>query len=104
MTAKKRKLRFPSIAAVAAELVHVKTYLDHEVTDIDVRLQVYPDGQWKVRSGDSSFDQDHRGYWGAGCVMRSTNCRDEARRLIGEAAEHYAQCDSPAVETSESVW
>src|SRR5690606_813072 len=34
----------------------------------DVRLQVYEDGDWAIRFGDSSYDQDHRGFWGASIV------------------------------------
>ena len=86
------KLKMPSIKDVSASLRRVKAYLDSEVTDIDVRLQVYDDGDWAVRSGDSSYDLDHRGFWGASSLDRGTNCRELARELIDEAANHAAEC------------
>jgi hypothetical protein len=34
----------------------------------DVRLQIRESGSWHVHYGDSSYDQDHSGVWGAGSV------------------------------------
>jgi hypothetical protein len=54
------KVKFPSIRAVAQALRNVSAFVD---TECDVRLQVWDDSQWKLRYGDSSYDQDHRGFW-----------------------------------------
>ena len=87
-------MRFPSIAAVAARLRDISMNVEGEC---DVRLQVYPDGEWAVRWGDSQYDQDHRGYWGASSVpgvVRGTvkrfNSRDVARDLIDQAKDARA--------------
>lgn len=93
-------MKFPSIAAVASELRHVKTYChceepvqgDDDSGWADVRLQVMESG-WSVHSGDSSYDQDHRGYWGTSSLDRRSNCRDVARDLIEEAKNHYAETE-----------
>ena len=84
-------VRFPSIQAVARELRELNANVEGEC---DVRLQVYENGQWCIRSGLSDYDQDHRGYWGASCIpgvvagkiqlFRST---DVARELISQAKD-----------------
>lgn len=91
------KVKFPSIKAVAAELVEINANVEGEC---DVRLQVYEDGAWWVRSGDSSYDQDATGYWGASCVpgcrlsngkARRFNSVNIAKDLLDQAKEHAAQ-------------
>jgi len=104
-------MRFPSIKAAAQQLRNVNRTVEVEATDrvaddegCDVRLQVYEDGSWAVRFGDSQYDQDHRGFWGAAGVPG--NCRrfcseDVARDLIEQAKEQYrfSKIDGdPAVE------
>ncbi len=71
-------------------LKHVSSYLDDEITSIDVRLQVYPDGQWAVHSGSSDYDQDHRGYWGASSIDAETNIPLLALELLDQAEEDFA--------------
>jgi hypothetical protein len=89
-------MRFPKIAEVAAELraINAEWLEDDDVEEgIDVRLQVWKDGSWSVHFGDSSYDQDHRGYWGASSVPgngRRFNSTDTARGLIDEAKDDYA--------------
>lgn len=58
----------------------------------DVRLQLH-DGSWELHTGDSSYDQDHRGYWGASSISRGATrreCMDTARSLINEALDDQA--------------
>lgn len=95
-------MRFPSIAAVARELraVNAETYdtagVAEDEQSIDVRLQVYPDGTWAIRWGDSSYDLDHRGYWGASSVPgngRRFRSEEVARDLIEQARDHHAQSE-----------
>lgn len=57
---------------------------------VDIRLQVYEDGQWAIRSGLSDFDQDHRGAWGSssvGCRISMEDAKELAKDLIEQAAE-----------------
>jgi hypothetical protein len=82
-------LHFPSIKAVAAELRAAKGYLDADCPETEVRLQVCELG-WDLHTGDPSFDQDHGGYWGAGVLTRSSNCRALAAELIEEARTDFA--------------
>lgn len=54
----------------------------------DARLQVHA-GSWLLRTGDSSFDQDHRGSWGCssipwGCTWKEA--REIARELLNDCA------------------
>ena len=88
-------MRFPSILAVAQELRMINANVEGEC---DVRLQVYEDGAWWIRYGDSSYDQDHRGYWGASCIpgCGGKNCRprrfrsrDVARDLIDQVKDSW---------------
>lgn len=94
-------MRFPSIAVVAHVLrgidtTHPETWsLPEDERWIDVRLQVLENGTWAIHTGNSSYDQDHRGYWGASCLpMHGTgrfNARDVAKDLIEQARDMRAQ-------------
>lgn len=67
----------------------------------DIRLQVlagpdFPNPRWRVWEGDSQFDTDHRGYWGASFVPLGVSRKDSmtiARELIGEAQESEAMSE-----------
>ena len=67
--------------------------LGGEFPSCDVRLQVYAGGGgWDLHSGDSSYDQDHRGYWGSSSVTgHRFNSTDTARDLIEQCKEMHAQ-------------
>lgn len=57
---------------------------------IDIRLQVMDDHQWYFRSGDSSYDTDHRGAWGSSSVGKCVSMKkamEIAKDLIEQAAE-----------------
>ena len=92
-------MRFPSIRAVAAALRLANATIDPaprvstgDPESVDVRLQVYPDGDWAIRVGSADYDTDHRGYWGASSLDgRRFNSRDVARDLINQARDDYAQ-------------
>ncbi len=88
---------YPTIRNLARELSGHKPYIEDsfresedDVPGIDVRLQVRGGG-WCLHTGDSSYDQDHRGCWGVGYLTRRTNCRELARELIDEARDMAAQ-------------
>lgn len=60
----------------------------------DVRLQVYPDGEWALRTGLSDYDQDHHGYWGSASVARNSTqaqCKAIAQDLIDQAMNAAAE-------------
>jgi len=87
-------MAFPTIPEVAAELRRINSSVETEDDEgVDVRLQVHPDGGWNVHWGDSSYDQDHRGYWGSSSVPgdnRRFSSKDVARDLIDQAKEQKA--------------
>lgn len=100
---------YPSIADLA-ELVYqygrdLAQYDPADITEYgcdepsgDCRLQVQSDG-WSFHTGDSQYDQDHRGYWGASSVSPKCTRKEArviARDLIEQAKDHAAECgDDP---------
>jgi hypothetical protein len=93
-------MNFPTIEEVTQELWARKRWLrENSIVETDVRLQVYPDGQWAIRTGSSDFDQDHRGYWGAGCL----NAEDPATLVHIEAKDLIEQVKDQAAENGEEV-
>jgi hypothetical protein len=98
-------IEWPTVEEIAADLRAAQEEIpaggwvelgeddDEDNHSTDVRLQVYPDGQWALRTGDSSYDHDHRGYWGAGWLTHDTDCDALAADLLAEAQDHHAQCE-----------
>ncbi len=93
-------LPFPTLLeltkAVRAYAQELATYNPQDLDDDegnpsgDIRLQVSDDG-WAVHTGDSSYDQDHRGFWGASSVEpNQSDCRSIARDLLEQAKDDYA--------------
>lgn len=82
---------FPPIRDVACDLRDAKRMIG-KGEEMEVRLQVLPDGSWTVLTGDPSYDLDHRGYWGCGYLTKQTNCLDLARELVWQAKDHASQC------------
>lgn len=92
--------KFPSIHDLALALRDLNDNVEGEC---DVRLQVYPEGGWRLRYGDASYDQDHSGYWGASSIpgykasqgysnrFTQEKSKSIARDLIEQAKEHAAQ-------------
>jgi hypothetical protein len=91
---KKKTVKMPPIAEVAKFLTAIKKQLKSwGLKETDVRLQVWPDGQWNLHSGDAQYDQDHRGYWGASGVSTSDSADDlrrAAKDLIEQARDDVA--------------
>jgi hypothetical protein len=83
---------FPTIKDLASHLAHIKRayFPSNDWEEMDVRLQVRGDG-WQVNTGDSQYDQDHRGFWGAGTMDKRTNCHRLAKDLIDQAREGQQQ-------------
>ena len=66
---------------------------DGEPACMDVRLQVYPDGDAFLRTGDPQYDYDHRGYWGSSCVARDDDwgaLLSIAEDMIDQARDMHA--------------
>jgi len=80
------------IAHIVSVLMDIQDMLDEEIEETDVRLRWF-DGGWNVYHGDSSYDQDHRGFWGASSVRYDDSYEDLeslARELIDQVVEHAA--------------
>ncbi len=61
---------------------------------VDIRFQLYENGSWAIRTGDSSYDQDHLGFWGFSSMVEQDD--EQAlimltRDLVDQALEHAAQ-------------
>jgi hypothetical protein len=76
-------------------------FADEEITSVDIRLQLI-DGSYNVLFGDSSFDDDHRGYWGYGTVVFRDKDGTEyddidenelAREIVNEAIDNLLEHD-----------
>ena len=91
---KKKSVKMPPIAEVTKFLTAIKKQLKSwGIKETDGRLQVWPDGGWNLHSGDSQYDQDHRGYWGSSGVSTSDSAdhlRRVAKDLIDQAREDAA--------------
>lgn len=88
---------FPSIADVRKTLTALWKSLQNSpnfwMSDgvLEVRLQVLPSGYWQIHTGDPSYDQDHRGYWGASYLTyERQNLTDLVKDLLDQAAEQHA--------------
>ena len=89
-------MKFPTIKEIAHELRLINANVECDDDGCDVRLQVYEDGKWWVRYGDSSGDLDHTGYWGSGSVpgvvhgkVMEFDSRAVAKDLINDVREAY---------------
>lgn len=95
-------IELPTVDEVASYLLAIWDQVESE--DVDVRLQVV-DGTWYLHSGDASYDQDHRGFWGAGSLPgkaersaltprdRATMARMWASDLVDEVREEVATAE-----------
>jgi len=66
---------------------------DPDATDVRLQVRTWRGNDWAVRTGDSSYDQDHRGFWGAGRIAPydTDHCIGEtANDLVEQALEHAA--------------
>ena len=86
-------------ADVLVTLESVYAELDFENMDIhhgedqaylDVRLRVH-DGSFGILTGDSSYDQDHRGFWGSSSLAVDSDLEDVADDLVEQALDDQAQ-------------
>lgn len=89
-----RSYKMPSKKEVQVALSAIKRDVRPDEEGLEVRLQVYENGDWAVRWGDSSYDQDHRGAWGCGILSSKSNCRTLAADLLDDCEEHASQLQS----------
>lgn len=91
-------MTFPSVKEVVAELRPIKLEANRlrkeageegcpEDFYIEVRLQVWENGDWNVHSGDPSCDDDHTGFWGMDSVGPDSDLREIARGMIEEVKD-----------------
>ncbi len=62
---------------------------------VECRLQVH-NGNWQLHTGDSSYDQDHRGAWGCGSIpwgCTRKESREIARELLNDCDDSAAQME-----------
>lgn len=91
-------MRFPSIKAVRKELVRANKTDAYKTpgeddSDVEVRLQIYGNGEWAVRVGDPQYDLDGRGCWGCGYVRgngRRCNLTELAKDLLDQCETERA--------------
>ena len=97
---------FPSVEDIYLAIKHLPSQVEPEFREsdddepaIEVRLQVWPDGQWTYHTGSADYDQDHRGYWGSGSVtadMDERALRALAEDLREQSIEQCAESDELA--------
>ena len=82
------------LLVISSEVEPGMTGPDREEPCIDVRLRYFA-GTCGVYSGDSQYDTDHRGHWGASSVPAGLT-REEAviiaRDLLTQVLESDAMC------------
>ena len=84
---------------VKAQLVSIRDSLgeDYEGGGLPVRLQVQEDGSWEIHTGDSSYDLDHRGYWGSDGIQPDFTEKDLqsiAEGMIEQALDTWAEANT----------
>jgi hypothetical protein len=83
----------PTVNEIVMDLKHLRSSLQKwGIEETDVRLRVYK-GNWYLYSGDSSYDQDHRGFWGSSTLFYEDTeefLSITANTLIDEVLEAYA--------------
>ncbi len=81
----------PTFLSLVDTLSSCVQYLKQEgIEETDVRLQVYPNGQWQLHMGDASYDTDHTGFWGASSLSlyaTRNSLKELARDLTEQAQE-----------------
>ena len=84
---------------VILEYIHADIFENLEVNPgedeayLDVRLRVH-DGSFGVLQGDSSYDQDHRGFWGSSSLAVDSDLEDIAADLVEQVLDDQAQNES----------
>lgn len=88
-------MQWPTVDEIEAALREVNA-MECEDGCIDVRLQVYSDGTWALRWGNSQYDQDGCGYWGVSGVPGNNDpfgARGIAQDLLSQAEDEYAMIE-----------
>jgi len=92
------RVTWPTVREIVLDLESYREELaEYGEPDGDVRLQVLPNGEWELWTGDPSYDTDHRGYWGAGTLDAEASAlemRELARDLIEEARDAWEESEA----------
>jgi hypothetical protein len=91
---------FPTLIA---DILTLSADVEPEMVDpgcdeptIDCRLNYQPGRGFAFLTGNSQYDQDHRGFWGSSCVGANEDeesARDIASDLFDQVVEHVAQSE-----------
>ncbi len=80
-------------ASIVSQLLAFRRQLvEWGIAESDIRLQMRGEN-WSLHYGDASYDQDHRGFWGAGSVQTTYDLADleaVAQDLIEQVLEQEA--------------
>ena len=82
------KTKLPSVREVAAELRDINPHVEGEC---DVRLQVHPDGVWRLHVGEPSYIKNHAGRWGASSIPGVVRGIEKRFNSIAVAQDLIAQ-------------
>jgi len=78
--------------SIAVHLFNLSKDYGAETDGIDFRFYLTENGDLRPAFGDASYDQDHRGYCGAGSVAAGAtldDCRKAAAACLDDAVEFY---------------
>lgn len=70
---------------------------DEKYVDVRLRIQNPSQGHlitWALKFGDSSFDQDHRGFWACGSIDQYTDPEGLFQDLKNEVLDYIAMTES----------
>jgi hypothetical protein len=95
------RIEWPTLADITNSVIayrdELQTYDPKDIADDegnpsgDIRLHVADDGShWRCLTGDASYDDRHRGYWGASSItpdMTDNECVGVACDLIEECKD-----------------
>jgi hypothetical protein len=91
------------LKALTTDILRVSTEVDPEehwngeqdcIPSIDCRIRYYAPHGFQFLAGDSSYDQDHRGYWASGHAweaMTFVEAETMAREMLAQVLDHAAQ-------------
>lgn len=106
LEAAEAELHDEGLASLVSERDYLRTFDRSELCEDDeseplvavrLRVQVSEDAEsyvWSILTGDPSYDQDHRGFWGSSCLSPDDDEQELVtliRELVGQVLDHAAQ-------------
>jgi len=80
------------LESIAADIQHSAAEHVEHGDSLEFRIYIRPSGAIVLNTGDSSYDQDHRGYCGSGSVESPASlddCRAATVAAFNDAIEFY---------------